>query len=301
MSDAPDLTPPVPALPAGQTFHYTFEDYREATLAYQRRAERLEREASMNAAPATDGGRPVRRRDHWRRAVCMLVLAALWFAFGLGHGHLPGFLAPRADEYFVLRLVVPIVLYFAVTAALVRLAERAQNPGARLPPSPEERRARTAAVVGYGLMACFAAATAAIHASTTGTGDLLLHELVMLAVPWVAIFIFQYLRYVEPVRLAGGLLRAQWDASPHLHVAKTVAVDPAAFHLSDANARYELRWDGLGGIEESDNLFTLVSGSVFYMLPKRVLTGEQVALVRGVSSAAAARPTGGFPVLPPKP
>jgi hypothetical protein len=298
MHEQPPTTSWVPTAAPAVTTHYTFDDFREATLAVQRRDQRLARDTPLGAVPADYSGP---RRWGWHqlsRVAIGLLFPVLLVTFVTFRARLPGFLAARPDEYYLLRLAVPIALYFLVSAAIMRLATRAQNPGARLPLSPIDRRATVVAVVGYS----FAAGACALTAASADDRDrqMLLHELMLMALPWVVIFLVLYLQHVEPMKRAGGLLRWRWDATPGLHVEKTIAVDDVAFHLSDANARYELRWHGLTSIEETENLFTRISRGVFYMLPKRVLTPDQVAFVRSLSDPQASKPTGGFPVLPPK-
>lgn len=303
------LTPPstesqtvsAAAAPAAH-FRYTFEEFCEAALAIERRRERIEREGSTRPViPAAVPGRGA-HLGWWRRIVILLPLAALYAAFVPGRRGLPAGLAPRPGEHFLLRVFAPIALYVLVMWVIQLLARRAQFAGARaLRPSPDERRARAVAWVSVAVMITLVLVMTVGDARTFDRDGGLLHDLVLLAVPWVAIGTMGYLRHVDPWRHVGGQLRWSWATNPSVHLEKTIVVDETAVHLSDARTRHELRWDGLAGIEETDNLFTLVSGTVFYILPKRVLTPEQTVLVRNVLAPPRPTFTGGFPVLPARP
>lgn len=299
----PSSTTPLPVSGAGAPgvpFRYTFEEFCEASLAIERRRERVEREGSP--VPAAIPGRGS-RVGRWRRVVILLPLAALYAAFGPGRKGLPAPLAPRPGEHFLLRLFTPVAFYAFVMWVIQLLARRAQFAGARaLRPSPGELRARAVAWVSVAIIVIAPTVLMMLGGpGMFGRDEGLLHDLVLLAVPWVAIGTMGYLRHVDPWHYVGGQLRWSWNTNPSLHLEKTIAVDETACHLGDVRTRHELRWDGLAGIEETDNLFTLVSGTVFYILPKRILTPEQVVFVRSVLAPIRSKFTGGFPVLPARP
>jgi hypothetical protein len=278
-------------------FHYTFDDFCEANLAVQRRQERLQREQSLGGAKTTADGRPTKRSPVMLLVVMLPMVVVLLIS---NSAHLPRFLQPRPHENLTMRLVGPVVLYFMILFLTIRLAHRIQYGGKRLAPTPVERRGWLTSMAGWGFAACVVAVAVYTRGGMEGKGELLLHEAAMLTIPWLVIFLFQYVIYLLPMKRAGGLIRAQWESTNALHMEKTIAVDDAAFHLSDAHSRYELRWDGIEAVEETDSVFVLIVGLVFYMLPKRVLAPEQMAFVRHVANAPKAVPTGGFPVLPPK-
>jgi hypothetical protein len=284
-------------------FRYTFDDFRQAHVVVEQRSRRLAAAAAERTARAAPNARkalvPLPRRQQVKRCALAAVVALIVFLFVQFRERLvPTFMNPREDEYFLLRLLFPIALFIVNALVLAWLVRRARLGGTAASSPTTQRRAQIIQIAGGGFALVVIGSALVFNAVANRTLPLLLHELVLMTAPWVAIFIGLFFLFVAPLGRNGGPLKARWDGSTVFHLDKFIALDETTFRLWDAKARYELRWDGLDGCEEGDDLFALIMDEVFYMLPKRVMTPEQVVWLRWRFAPAAPTRTGGFPVLP---
>ena len=296
MNSAPTENRATAGHDAGVRFHYTFDDYHEAHLVVAQRERRENARARDALAVSTRSPRHRVARFIYAGLIGLLMTSLLVF-----RDRLPDFLIPRPNEYYLARLFLPVALFFVIDWAVRRLEYRAIYPGRSLERRPGEFRSiiiRTIAVAAIGVVTV---ARSVLHASANGSTDDLLHDGVALGAPWLIIFLIMIDQRVKPWRQVGGMVKNNWDAAESWRSEKTALLDDETFWLGDEWARYELSWRGLS-CEEGDNVFVLISKTgVFYVLPKRILTGEQIAFLRDrYALGPQQRPTSGFPVLPPR-
>jgi hypothetical protein len=287
-------TTPIPSIPS-PPFQYTFEEYEELHIILDRRRHRLasprRHRSEINSAP-----NPLRNV----RYIFIAVLAAGMFALIKFGDELPGFLAERPGEDLVVKVFGPIFLVVISLSILGRIRRRAKLHGRRFTETAAEKTSMSFAVL-YPVLGLVYLAVAVLRSKQTGTTATLLHDLTMVIVPWTFLFLTFLLLGARTRARAASVLRKTWEDSPHLHCKKRVEISMQSFRLTDFQARFELDWERFKS-EEGENLFVLIAGGIFFMVPKRVLSMEQIEFIRDrLGLRQADQRTGGFPALPAKP
>ena len=282
------LNPSIPSIP----FYYTFEEYEEFHIILDRRRLRL-------ASPRRERNvmDPAPERPGISGYVIYAVLVAGLIALNEFGDGLPGFLARRPGEDFVLKIFGPIFLFFTCFSISAEIGRRAKLRGRRFTKTAAEKRSAQLSVL-YPVMGLAYVAVAILKSLHTGTTDTVLHDATMVIVPWSFIFAAALLLGRKTRKRNANTIKRTWDESPQLHREKRIEINMQLFRLSDLLSRYEMHWELFSG-EEGENLFILIASGIVFMVPKRVLAAEQVEFIRdrlGLNPKEAR--TGGFPVLP---
>jgi hypothetical protein len=290
-------------------FTHTFEDYQEASQAYQRRA----------------GVGGSSRLGLLVLFICVIVIggsaffeAASTTTPAKGTTPTPG-VAPGGNSLFV-NVVLPLIPWLLVFGFLWmfvfrRLAPRkpasflfdsnaaADRAGRR----PLSSRLMPIVVIAAVLLAFGAVLYPDVTREADpgggggGGGNARLVESLLPLAPWLVMFA---IIWVFVFRLMRRQTRQNWEGQPNLHLEYRVDISPDGVSVACPVSSSAYRWEAFQRVQETPKLFILfLSTLTFVLIPKRTLPDAQaVDWLRGtLRTMIAERPTPAFAVVMPAP
>jgi hypothetical protein len=119
--------------------------------------------------------------------------------------------------------------------------------------------------------------------------------LVLPMLPWLIVFAAIWFIVFRQLRRQG---RRLWEKNDDFQQPHAVTIDDGGIEVAGPKMATRFRWAAFGGWSETLNLFLLWQpAGVYTILPKRAMTDEQLAELRGVFRSNVGTATGGFPVV----